>query len=283
MRELGALAALLPLLLWAVETGVVPLRLPSPAARHTVRATAHLPWAPSPLPPGAPNSILKDRAVRLFDGRLQGPGASLTAGRPAGSAPLAAASALWLPTSRPLSLSLYLPSLPPRSAETVAFTPDGALVAADKFGGVHRALPSSGGGGGGYELPAAPAAHLGAGRPLGLAAVDGALLVCDALKGLLNVSWGPAGGGPTVALAAVRVSDASQKAPGSPITYANDLDVARDGARVCTRLLRSPPQLPPPPRRTPSPPPPPLRTKRAINARPAHPGAGMGRDGLLQR
>jgi len=69
MRELGALAALLPLLLWAVETGVVPLRLPSPAARHTVRATAHLPWAPSPLPPGAPNSILKDRAVRLFDGR----------------------------------------------------------------------------------------------------------------------------------------------------------------------------------------------------------------------
>jgi len=75
MRALGALAALLPLLLWAVETGIIPVRLPPPAARQTVRTAAHLPWTPSALPPGAPNSILKERAVKLFDGRLQGPGA----------------------------------------------------------------------------------------------------------------------------------------------------------------------------------------------------------------
>lgn len=124
-------------------------------------------------------------------------------------------------------------------AESVVLSPDGRLTMLDKYGHVWQAAPPEHptAGPSGFALRRLPV-HLGPGRPLG-AEYDAAgdLIVCDALKGLIKVALdapaeaaaGSAGERYHVGLLTSRVSDDSPLAPGSPILYANDLDIARDG------------------------------------------------------
>lgn len=109
-------------------------------------------------------------------------------------------------------------------SETVAVGPDGRLVMLDKFGYLHEAMQD---GKGGYRLQTgAPALFLGPGRPLGFHFdAHGNLLVADSLKGLVMVEQGSR----RLVLLANSVSHDSPLQPGTHITYANDMDIARDG------------------------------------------------------
>ncbi|MEW5316240.1 MAG: hypothetical protein WDW38_007621 [Sanguina aurantia] len=145
----------------------------------------------------APNVFLQRHSVRLFDGIVDG-------------------------------------------AESVVVDKDQAVMwMLDRFGNVWRAErvptpphPEEPAAGSQYALEQAPFTHLGPGRPLGAALdANGDLLVCDSLKGLLKVETGTAPGSQArrITILTSRVSGASRLDPGSPITYANDLDVHPDG------------------------------------------------------
>ncbi|GBF92278.1 strictosidine synthase [Raphidocelis subcapitata] len=123
-----------------------------------------------------------------------------------------------------------------QGSESVAVSPEGRLVMLDKFNRVWEAEPAAGGG---YELGAAPVAHLGAGRPLGYHFdANGDLIVCDSYKGLLKLERATG----RVELLTDRVSDSSPLDPGSFITYANDLDIAADGRVYFTSCSNIVPQ-----------------------------------------
>jgi sugar lactone lactonase YvrE len=79
-----------------------------------------------------------------------------------------------------------------------------------------------------FQLNPTPVAWLGAGRPLGAAfhPRTGALVVCDALKGLLAVEKNAQR--PT--LLANHVSSSSSLEPGTPIRYCNDVAISSDGS-----------------------------------------------------
>lgn len=111
-----------------------------------------------------------------------------------------------------------------RGSESVAVAPDGTMVMCDKFGWVWEAKAAAGTGV--PTLARAPLAHLGPGRPLGFHHdAAGNLYVCMAGAGLVKLD--AATKAVTVAASAVSLRD--PVAPGSPILYANDLDVAPDG------------------------------------------------------
>lgn len=103
-------------------------------------------------------------------------------------------------------------------AESVAVAPGGTLIMLDRYGYVHRAREIDGA----YKLfEDGPPIYVGPGRPLGFHVADAGrtLLVCDSLKGLTEVDL-RAG-----SVSVLSNSDSS----GTPINYANDLDVAADG------------------------------------------------------
>ncbi|KAJ9526807.1 hypothetical protein QJQ45_017455 [Haematococcus lacustris] len=145
-----------------------------------------------------------------------------------------------------------------QSSESVLVEPDGSVVLLDKYGALLTAAPNASAPGG-YQLDPVPKAWLGPSRPLGFkrdaqgdlivcntALVRGsgssssrqlwgvapprttaeALLCCCAAVGL----WGLQGlvkvVGSSVVLLGQRVSDSSPLDPGSPILYANTLDIS---------------------------------------------------------
>ena len=111
-----------------------------------------------------------------------------------------------------------------RGSESVAVAPDGTLVMCDKYGWVWEAAFE--GGGALPFLATAPVAHLGPGRPLGFHHdAAGNLYVCMAGAGLVRLEKGTR----AVSVAASTVSRSDPASPGSPILYANDIDVAPDG------------------------------------------------------
>uniref|UniRef100_A0A383VRX2 SMP-30/Gluconolactonase/LRE-like region domain-containing protein n=1 Tax=Tetradesmus obliquus TaxID=3088 RepID=A0A383VRX2_TETOB len=108
-------------------------------------------------------------------------------------------------------------------SESVIVSPDGRAMMLNKFGGVFEAFETPDGR---FELNRTAKAWLGPGRPLG-AAFDahGNIIICDALKGILMLEKDTN----QVVILTNHVSSSSPLEPGSPILYANDLDVAKDG------------------------------------------------------
>lgn len=68
-------------------------------------------------------------------------------------------------------------------------------------------------------------AYVGPGRPLGFHLHNSSIYICDSLKGLTKYDLESG----KLSILANAVSRASQIDPGSPISYANDLDIASDG------------------------------------------------------
>jgi sugar lactone lactonase YvrE len=92
-----------------------------------------------------------------------------------------------------------------------------------KFGGIFEAFETPDGR---FELNRTAKAWLGPGRPLGAAFdAQGNIIICDALKGILMLEKDTN----RVVILTNRVSKSSPIDPDSPIQYANDLDVAKDG------------------------------------------------------
>lgn len=117
-----------------------------------------------------------------------------------------------------------------RGVETIAISQDGdTAYLPDKFGNVLQAKVVEDGKGG-VDLMMDPLqpllAYLGAGRPMGVH-VDGNgdLVVCDSAKGLIKVEVESK----RVEILSNIVSESSPKQPGTPINYANDLDIGKDG------------------------------------------------------
>lgn len=94
----------------------------------------------------APNHRLHD-AVKLFEGVIQGSGASLPR------------HLYRAPCDRPALLGPLTASLTDLLAESVAFSKDGSMVMLDKFGTVFRAAS--------WTRVPERVTHLGVGRPLG--------------------------------------------------------------------------------------------------------------------
>lgn len=108
-------------------------------------------------------------------------------------------------------------------SESVTVCPDGHLVMVDRYGAVRTAAQHPDGR---TVLDPKPLVHLGPGRPLGFAHdAYSNLVVCDALKGLIMYN----ATSKEVVLLTHRVSSTSPLQPDTPITYANDLDIAKDG------------------------------------------------------
>lgn len=96
----------------------------------------------------------------------------------------------------------------------------------DAYNALYLAEPSQSAPGG-YALRGdGPAARLGSGRVLGLQyAASGDIVACDSVKGLLEISRDFH----QVCLLARSVSADSPLDPGTPVGFANTLDIARDG------------------------------------------------------
>eukprot|EP00882_Tetradesmus_deserticola_P023565 GHRQ01025656.1.p1 GENE.GHRQ01025656.1~~GHRQ01025656.1.p1 ORF type:complete len:145 (+),score=36.02 GHRQ01025656.1:617-1051(+) len=110
------------------------------------------------------------------------------------------------------------------TAESVIVSPDGRAMMLNKFGGVFEAFETQDGR---FELNRTAKAWLGPGRPLGAAFdAQGNMIICDALKGILMLEKDSN----RVVILTNRVSKSSPIDPDSPIIYANDLDVAKDGS-----------------------------------------------------
>ena len=124
--------------------------------------------------------------------------------------------------------------------------PDGTLWMLDRYGYAHTARRAAGGA---YELLDSPVAYVGPGRPLGFHFdSSGDLIICDSLKAR---GWAGRAGGRAAGLRDTLRDGAAQgltllergthrlrvlancvRGEGgtlSPITYANDLDLAADG------------------------------------------------------
>jgi sugar lactone lactonase YvrE len=109
------------------------------------------------------------------------------------------------------------------TAESVIVSPDGRAMMLNKFGGVFEAFETPDGS---FELNRTAKAWLGPGRPLGAAFdAQGNMIICDALKGILMLEKDTN----RVVMLTNRVSKSSPIDPDTPILYANDLDVAKDG------------------------------------------------------
>ncbi|GFH18432.1 strictosidine synthase, partial [Haematococcus lacustris] len=107
-----------------------------------------------------------------------------------------------------------------QSSESVLVEPDGSVVLLDKYGALLTAAPNASAPGG-YQLDPVPKAWLGPSRPLGFKRdAQGDLIVCNTALGLVKVV------GSSVVLLGQRVSDSSPLDPGSPILYANTLDIS---------------------------------------------------------
>ena len=121
------------------------------------------------------NGLLRDGAVRLYQGRVQG-------------------------------------------SEGVAVSADGkTLYMLDRYGYLHTAATSD-------LALRANATYIGPGRPLGFhATADGKLLVCDSLKGLVEVDVADSSRGYRVL---------ANHHGGAPLHYANDLDVCPKTGKV---------------------------------------------------
>jgi len=99
--------------------------------------------------------------------------------------------------------------------ESVAISEDtGELLMLDQYGYLHRASQS----GRSFTMKSDPPLYIGPGRPLGYHVHGGGLFVCDSLKGLLRVDL--ANGGIQIL--------ANALPSGTPLTYANDLDISAD-------------------------------------------------------
>jgi len=110
-----------------------------------------------------------------------------------------------------------------QGSETVAVEEDGSLLMLDKYNYVWHASADAAAPGG-YRLADRPINYLGTGRPLGFKKdAQGNLIVCNSNQGLIKLQ------GSVVVLLSARVSDDSPIEPGSHITYANDLDISKDG------------------------------------------------------
>lgn len=117
-----------------------------------------------------------------------------------------------------------------RGVETIAISLDGHTVyLPDKFGNLLQAkvvVDDKGL----VDLVMDPVqpllAYLGKGRPLG-ARVDGNgdIVICDSSKGLIKVEVKTK----RMEILSTLVSETSSKEPGTPVVYANDLDIAKDG------------------------------------------------------
>lgn len=122
-----------------------------------------------------------------------------------------------------------------KGAESVVVGPEGQLVMLDRYSHLWEARQD--GKTGQWVLSPEPLAKLGPGRPLGYDFTDdGNLIVCDSLKGLLKYDYSTG----DVTLLATHVSSSSHIDPGSTITYANDLAIARDGSiyfTSCTDII----------------------------------------------
>eukprot|EP00873_Tetraselmis_striata_P024714 jgi/Tetstr1/444978/TSEL_003371.t1 len=109
-------------------------------------------------------------------------------------------------------------------SESVAVMEGGDLVLLDKYGYMRRAATASPGGA--FRLKGS-ATYLGAGRPLGgHVTASGEMIICDSVKGLISVDLATS----RISILANEVSPDSPLAPATRIAYANDLDIAADGA-----------------------------------------------------
>eukprot|EP00878_Enallax_costatus_P004230 GHUV01004460.1.p1 GENE.GHUV01004460.1~~GHUV01004460.1.p1 ORF type:complete len:457 (+),score=103.84 GHUV01004460.1:102-1472(+) len=116
-------------------------------------------------------------------------------------------------------------------SESVIVAPDGRAMMLNKYGGVFEAFEQPDGS---FELNRTAKAWLGPGRPLGAAFdADGNMIICDALKGILKLERDTH----RVVILTNRVSHSSPLGPDTPIIYANDLDVAKDGSIYFTTSI----------------------------------------------
>ncbi|KAK9824470.1 hypothetical protein WJX72_010575 [[Myrmecia] bisecta] len=107
-------------------------------------------------------------------------------------------------------------------AETISFAADGSMMLMDKWGAAHWATKGKSGQ---YELRPG-AARISPGRPLGhVFDKKGNLIFADAVKGIFMLKKGET----SATLLTDSVSDDSPITPGSPFTYADDLDIGPDG------------------------------------------------------
>lgn len=122
-----------------------------------------------------------------------------------------------------------------KGAESVVVGPQGQLVMLDRYNHLWEATqdPATKA----WVLSAEPRARLGPGRPLGHHFDhQGNLIMCDSLKGLLKFDYTTG----DVTLLATHISQHSAIDPNTPITYANDLAIARDGTiyfTSCTDIV----------------------------------------------
>jgi len=116
-------------------------------------------------------------------------------------------------------------------SECVALGPGSSSVTMiDRKGFVWIADATDGAPGGYLLRPGGARAYLGPGRPLGFKYdARGNLIVCDSLKGLTMLEGGE--GGRLVVLAN-RVSPSTDVDPGTPIVYANALDISASSGIV---------------------------------------------------
>jgi hypothetical protein len=121
--------------------------------------------------------------------------------------------------------------------ESVAVTSNGTLVLLDKFGYIHTATPTPKNDANVHDVHPADVdytlsknkLYIGPGRPLGYHIVedeeseDLILLVCDTLKGLLRVN---------VSQRSIEVLTNMVTGDGTPINYANDVDIGPKSGKV---------------------------------------------------
>jgi hypothetical protein len=114
-------------------------------------------------------------------------------------------------------------------AESVSVDSDGVLTMLDKFGFVHRAHSQQNQGTQQTDFvlqSATPRAYLGPGRPLGYHfRSNGKLVVCDSLKGLVELEIGGANLNLKILSNSFLANSTSGTPSISPIDYVNDLDI----------------------------------------------------------
>lgn len=117
--------------------------------------------------------------------------------------------------------------------------PNGTLWLLDRFGYAYLAHPTTTGDHT-FVLDPSSAHYLGPGRPLGYHLdSSGGLVVCNSLVGLMRLDPGTR----ELRVLANRASVTSPLQPGSPIHYANDLDIASEGSIYFTDSTAIPPAL----------------------------------------
>ncbi|KAG2493647.1 hypothetical protein HYH03_008164 [Edaphochlamys debaryana] len=109
------------------------------------------------------------------------------------------------------------------AAETLVLSPEGHLLMLDKYAYLHEAVPTGRPLPHAFALRAQPLAYLGPGRPLGAQHdAAGNLVFADGVRGLMMLEKGTQ----RLVTLSNRVSPDSQLDPGTPIAFANDLDIS---------------------------------------------------------